>query len=69
MSSMTHYTEKKYFSIFKDCDMSRVSGFDDRCQEHWIDVEAGRGYRDRRNVAISKLQDSIENGDPPGELK
>ena len=51
-----------------DCQVSRVSGFDDHHQEHWLVIETGRGYRDRRTAAVERIMASIEAGDEPGEL-
>jgi hypothetical protein len=65
---MTTWSERVYYSLDFDCEVSRVSGFDDHCQEHWLVVETGKGYRDRRNAAVEKIMASIEAGDPAGEI-
>lgn len=68
---MTHWTENIHFSIAHDDIMARVSGFDDRSQEHWALIKAGKGYggpEGRRRAALEKIQDSILAGDPPGRI-
>lgn len=69
MPTMTHWTEKIGYSVAHDCDMARISGFDDRSQEHYLMIETGAGYRERRAEAVERLMESIEAGDPAGELK
>ena len=66
---MTHWNERVYYSLAVDCEVSRVSGFDEHSQEHWTLVETGKGYRDRRNAAVERIVASIEAGDEPGEVK
>lgn len=69
MPSMTSWTEVVGYSLAHDCEMARISGFDDHCQEHYTMVETGVGYRERRQEAVERLMESIEAGDPAGELK
>ena len=69
MSRIISWNERKSWSIQHDCTMARISGFDDRNQEHWTMIETGKGYADRRKDAIEMLQESIERGDLPGEMK
>lgn len=66
---MSHWTESVSYSLRHDCEMARISGFDDRSQEHYLYIETGRGFRDRREAAIERLMESIEAGEPAGELK
>jgi len=68
MPRMITWSERTYYSMDLDCQVSRVSGFDDHHQEHWMEVEAGRGYRERREAAVQRIMESIEGGDPPGEV-
>jgi hypothetical protein len=68
MAHMTTWSERTYYSFDHDAEVSRVSGFDDHCQEHWKVIETGKGYRDRRNAAVARIQESIEAGDPAGEV-
>ena len=68
MPTMITWSERTYFSMDLDCQVSRVSGFDDHHQEHWLVIETGRGYRDRRTAAVERIMASIEAGDEPGEV-
>ena len=68
MPKMTHWNERRYYSMDVDAEVSRVSGFDEHCQEHWMIVETGKGYRDRRNAAVDRIMVSIESGTAPGEV-
>ena len=65
---MITWSERTYYSMDLDCQVSRVSGFDDHHQEHWLVIETGRGYRDRRTAAVERIMASIEAGDEPGEV-
>jgi hypothetical protein len=69
MSRLISWSDRVEYDINLDCDMARVSGFDENHHEHWMVVEAGRGYSQRRKEAVFALQESIEAGDEPGELK
>jgi hypothetical protein len=66
---MTHWTERRFYSVAHDCEMARISGYDHQCQEHWILMEVVKGYRESRDVAVERLQKSIEAGGIPGEIK
>ena len=68
MPTMITWSERTFYSMDLDCQVSRVSGFDDHHQEHWLVIETGRGYRDRRTAAVERIMASIEAGDEPGEL-
>ena len=68
MPRMITWSERTFYSMDLDCQVSRVSGFDDHHQEHWLVIETGRGYRDRRTAAVEKIMASIEAGDEPGEV-
>lgn len=68
MPRMITWSERTFYSMDLDCQVSRVSGFDDHHQEHWLVIETGRGYRDRRTAAVERIMASIEAGDEPGEL-
>jgi hypothetical protein len=57
------------YDIFEDAIMTRVSGFDERSQEHWMKVRNGKGWRDRRDDAACIIQAAIERGEPPGEVE
>ena len=68
MPRMITWSERTFYSMDLDCQVSRVSGFDDHHQEHWLVIETGRGYRDRRTAAVERIMASIEAGDEPGEV-
>jgi hypothetical protein len=65
---MISWNDRQYYSIEHDADMARVSGFDERHQEHWMMIECGKGYADRRRDAVLKILDAIEDGHMPGEV-
>lgn len=69
MSHMTSWNDRKYYSIEHDADVGRVSGYDTNHQEFWTVIMSGKGYVDRRNDAIVKIMESIEDGHEPGEVK
>lgn len=71
MPKMTHWQEHISYRLSHDCDMAKISGFDELSQEHWVlipHVDKTAPYRERRADAIELIQESIEAGDPPGEL-
>ncbi len=65
---MITWSDRRYYSLDYDCMVARVSGFDDNHQEHWTEIEAGRGYASRRTEALERIMESIERGDEPGEI-
>ena len=69
MPRMITWTDRKSFSLQHDAFMSRISGFDDRNHEHWMVIEDGKGYRERREEALLAIQAAIEDGHLPGEVK
>lgn len=69
MPVMITWTERKYFSLQHDAHVSRVSGFDDQHQEFYVVIEPGKGYAKRREETLLKIQESIEAGNLPGEVK
>jgi hypothetical protein len=68
MPKMITWTDLVRYDINTDEHKARVSGFDDHHQEHWMMIEHGRGYRERRTEALTKIMESIEAGDPAGEV-
>ena len=68
MPRMISWSERARYDVQVDANVSRVSGFDDHHQEHWLVIEMGKGYRDRRRAAVERIMASIEDGDPPGEV-
>jgi hypothetical protein len=69
MPKMITWTDRTFYSIAHDCDVARVSGFDDKHLEYWIEIPTGNGYAKRREEALLKIQEAIEDGDPPGKVK
>ena len=65
---MIRFKEVRYWSINRGCDVVRVMGADQHGREYWCEVEAGRGYRDRREVVLEAIREAIERGDEPGEV-
>lgn len=65
---MTHWTEKRYWSIVHDKEMARISGFDDHSQEHYMKIDTGAAYRERRAAAVENIMEAIENGHEVGEV-
>ena len=65
---MTSWSERQYYSMDVDANVARISGFDEHCQEHWMVVETGKGFRDRRLDALDLIVAHIEAGEEPGEV-
>lgn len=64
---MTRYTEFRFYSVELDAPAVRVSVPDERGAEYYAIVEAGgKGYRDRRELALEELERAIEKGWPAG---
>lgn len=68
MPTMTHWNDRVYFSVAHDANVARVSGYDEHSQEHFMIVETGKGFAERRRDALAKIQDAIEDGHEPGEV-
>jgi hypothetical protein len=68
MATMLTWSERRFYSIKHDCEAARISGFDDHHQEHWMVIERGKGYADRRKDTVRIIMESIEAGDLPGEV-
>jgi len=68
MPKMISWSERVRYDVQVDATVSRVSGFDDHHQEHWLVIDTGKGYRDRRAAAVLRIMASIEAGDPPGDV-
>ena len=65
---MIRFKEVRYWSIVRGCDVVRVMGADRHGHEHFCEIEAGKGYRDRREVALEAIREAVERGDAPGEV-
>lgn len=68
MAKMNHWRDRRYWSMYHDDHVSRVSGFDERGHEHWCVIADGKGYSARRTAALEQIQESIEAGHAPGEV-
>ena len=71
MPRMVTWCDRQYYDIGTDTNVSRISGFDEHSQEHWMVIEvaiSGSTYRERRDEAVLAIQDAIEEGHQPGEV-
>lgn len=66
MAKMLRWNDRRQWSISHDCEMSRVSGYDERGHEFWMQIPAGIGYRERRDEAVKRIMESIEEVDSGG---
>lgn len=67
---MSHWRETRAFSVAHDCEMARISGWDENLQEHWLMIPSGgKGYRDRREDAVVQVMEAIEKNHLPGEIE
>lgn len=69
MPTMTHWTESTSYSVAHDCEMARIGGFDDHSHEHWMMIDTGAGFRERRQEAVERIMMAIEDGHEPGEVE
>ena len=65
---MIRLKEVRYWSIVWGCDVVRVMCPDEHGREYFCEVEAGKGYRDRREVVLEAIREAIERGEEPGEV-
>jgi len=61
MPKMITWIDRTFYSIAHDCDVARVSGFDDKHLEYWIEIPTGKGYAKRREEALLKIH-GIDRG-------
>lgn len=69
MNRLITWSDRAYYDINRDEHVARVSGWDDKHQEHWMIVETGKGYAKRRTEAIERIMSAIEEGHEPGEVE
>lgn len=69
MTTMIFWREAIAYSVAHDCEMARISGFDDHSHEHWMMIDTGAGFRERRQEAIERIMSAIEDGHEPGEVE
>lgn len=65
---MLTWNDRSFYDINRDEDVARVSGWDDKHQEHFIIVPTGKGYAARRTEAVERIMSAIEEGHEPGEV-
>ena len=67
---MPGYREFRFYSPQLDTEAARLSMVDGQGREYFavIDAGSGRGYRERREAALSRIEDAIMAGEPPGEV-
>lgn len=67
---MTGYHEFRQYSPLHDCEMIRLSVFDDRGAEYWMLLPAGfpRKYRERREHALELIDYAIKKKLEPGQV-
>lgn len=65
------YSEYRYYSPLHDADMVRLSMTDMHSQEFWTAIPETNGtrYLERRDDALAAIQQAIELGEPPGEVR
>ena len=64
---MSRYSEFRFYSAELDSHAVRVSVPDERGAEYFAIVEAGgKGFRDRRELALETLERAIDQGWPAG---
>lgn len=59
------------YRIEHDRKVSRLSICDDRGSEFYVEMplDRSKGWRDRRNDTLDLIEDAIDRGDQPGEVK
>lgn len=64
------FSEFEAYSPIHDQTMTRVSVPDAQGREYWVLVPTyGKGYRERRNNAISLCEEAIAIGCDPGQVR
>jgi hypothetical protein len=66
------YQELRSYSPIQDCTVARISMTDDRHQEFFMlvpDRGTRRDYRAARSAALEALQEAIDAGCEPGEVR
>lgn len=64
------YHEFRSYSPLHDCEMVRISVFNERGAEYWmgIPVTAPKKYRERRDKALEAIDYAIEHKLEPGQV-
>lgn len=64
------YRVHRFWSPLLGCEAARVSVADEHGGEFWAIVPAGgKGWRERRDIAVERLSAAIEAGRAPGEVQ
>lgn len=68
---MSAYREFRFYSPSHDAEVARLSMADDGGREYFaiVVVAAGKGWRERREEALTAIDDAVAAGAPPGEVK
>ena len=72
---MTVFTQHYRYCVIRDCAVARLSLFDERGGEYWMEVPTdqrdGSGripWREARSAALDRISDALRRGDEPGEV-
>ena len=68
MPRMNHWRSRQYFSVADDCEVCRISGFDEHGQEHWTTIPVEKGFAARRRDVVLQIQEAIEGGHQKGRF-
>jgi hypothetical protein len=63
------YYEFTTYSPVLDCEVARISLYDERGGEFFMIVPTGRGYRAARSKALAVMCEAIDDGVDPGEVR
>lgn len=67
---MSGYREFRFWSPQRDADAARLSMVDGQGREYFtiIEIESGKRWRERKDAALTAIEDAIMAGEPPGEV-
>lgn len=68
---MSGFREFRFYSPSLDAEAVRLSMVDDQNREFFtiLGAASGKGWRERRDAALTAIEDAIMAGDPPGEIR
>lgn len=68
---MSGYREFRFFCPFRDGEAVRLSTVDGQNREFFtiINAESGKRWRERKDAALTAIEDAIMAGEPPGEVR
>lgn len=65
-----YHREFRYWSVVEGCLASRLSMCDDRGGEYFVIVPVPqRGWREVRDKAIAEIEQAMDDGAEPGEVR